>query len=736
MRILFNLIFAGCVALGTLGQVSFKGLQQAIGQDLIDTNRTRLQADLQDLLDYVAAEHGTQSPEYAEAVLWAAMIVEQAGDCKQSSRLLKASNKLFKQYGSGPFCGRDTIHEIFRLDLLSALEDKGNRDFYSLRHSKKSLKLKKQYFGETNEAYLNAALDLSRLYAQRLNYKKSTELHNEAFVAYVNLIRDKFCSLSDLEREDYWATAIKYINKTLELADKQGRKSHMTVDADLAAAAYNALLLSKGLLLNTSVNFERFIEANGNASAKELLAVKWQRVQQGASRAVLDSLDYAILDALAADGIKYDIPSLNITWHDVQQTLGDDDLAIEFYRTPSDAYGAVLLKKGWKSPRLINLPLSVEYEKKVYPLASALGMYNSDLQTISEFGSFQSTVSDAIWTDRILSHFPGGDTGKIYFSADGLLQLTGIEYFPQQADPTLPMNDRYKFVRLSSTRTLVDQSVPADSLNNAALFGGLRYDMTRESMAAEHDKYPTVTRSISAAPADLRGHQKEITPLRMTLDEINQISSILDNKSIESELYKENQGVEEAVKALSGNAPAIIHISTHGFYIPRESLSENYERYAWLAMSDSAYVDNPLKRTGLLMAGSHQAYINRAPLPDVEDGILSAYEISQLDLGNAELVVLSACETGLGDITSDGVAGLQRGLKKAGTQCIFMSLWDVDDAATYELMVRFYNHWILENMSKMEALYAAQRDLRTDPAHPHWADPKYWAAFILLDALD
>lgn len=135
------------------------------------------------------------------------------------------------------------------------------------------------------------------------------------------------------------------------------------------------------------------------------------------------------------------------------------------------------------------------------------------------------------------------------------------------------------------------------------------------------------------------------------------------------------------------------------------------------------------------MAGAHKAYIAKTPVNDVDDGILSAYEISQLDLENSDLVVLSACETGLGDIISDGIAGLQRGLKKAGTNCILMSLWKVDDEATYQLMVNFYRHWITDGMDKTTALYAAQDDIKHDSQHPGWSNPKYWSAFILLDGI-
>ena len=140
-----------------------------------------------------------------------------------------------------------------------------------------------------------------------------------------------------------------------------------------------------------------------------------------------------------------------------------------------------------------------------------------------------------------------------------------------------------------------------------------------------------------------------------------------------------------------------------------------------------------MSRSGLLMAGS-MSYLDNEQIPDnVDDGILTAREISRLDLTTASLVTLSACETALGDITGEGVFGLQRGFKKAGANSILMSLWKVDDEATCMLMTEFYRNWIGQGKSKHEALELAKEAVRK---HPGWEDPKYWAAFILLDGLD
>ena len=145
-----------------------------------------------------------------------------------------------------------------------------------------------------------------------------------------------------------------------------------------------------------------------------------------------------------------------------------------------------------------------------------------------------------------------------------------------------------------------------------------------------------------------------------------------------------------------------------------------------------------MNRSGLLMSGDGRLVKSRV-LDDDDDGILTAAEISRLDLRGMELTVLSACQTGLGDVSGDGVFGLQRGFKKAGAGTLLMSLWKVDDKATEMLMTQFYKG-IAAGKSKYEALSDAQKYVRKYRIDKNgmkvqvYAHPAYWAGFILLDA--
>ena len=132
--------------------------------------------------------------------------------------------------------------------------------------------------------------------------------------------------------------------------------------------------------------------------------------------------------------------------------------------------------------------------------------------------------------------------------------------------------------------------------------------------------------------------------------------------------------------------------------------------------------------TGLLFSGANNAWVGGNVIEGAEDGILTADEISRLDMSNTKLLVLSACETGRGIIDMvDGVFGLQRGFKKAGVGTIVMSLWKVPDRATQILMTTFYKS-LLAGIAPRHALKAAK-----DKVKEFYQEPYYWASFVVLD---
>ncbi|MEO5647866.1 MAG: CHAT domain-containing protein, partial [Chitinophagaceae bacterium] len=185
---------------------------------------------------------------------------------------------------------------------------------------------------------------------------------------------------------------------------------------------------------------------------------------------------------------------------------------------------------------------------------------------------------------------------------------------------------------------------------------------------------------------------------------------------------------EESIKALNGKAsPAVLHIATHGFFFPDPKDKDGIHRKFETSGKVFKQSDNPLFRSGLLLAGANNAWQNKA-IEGVEDGILTSYEVSNLYLPNTKLVVLSACETGLGDIQgSEGVYGLQRAFKMAGVQNLIMSLWKVPDAETAEFMQKVYKN-LFAGKNIGDAFYHAQTIMK----NKYRGNPNKWAAWVLV----
>ena len=157
---------------------------------------TDISAELNELIDIYRQTYGSNSPQFADALMQAALLCSNHGDNRQGMRLLRHSDRIFTLYGNGSFAGRDTTQQIFRHDICSNLYYNSGAESRALRLAKQSLRLKKAYFGENSEVYLNELLNISRLYAERLAYKKSNRYHNMGYQAYVELLKKEFCSTS------------------------------------------------------------------------------------------------------------------------------------------------------------------------------------------------------------------------------------------------------------------------------------------------------------------------------------------------------------------------------------------------------------------------------------------------------------------------------------------------------------------------------------------------------------
>ena len=305
-----------------------------------------------------------------------------------------------------------------------------------------------------------------------------------------------------------------------------------------------------------------------------------------------------------------------------------------------------------------------------------------------------------------------------------------IEYY--SADGTNSMFEQYNMYRLSSTKDLVQKNKNRHA-NSAVLYGGLDYNQSTENTSRDNSsEMPSMWRGIAE-----RGG---FDPLFNTALETQEIKDLLTKKNISTTLYSGETGTEESFRNLSGQSHGIIHLATHGMYINPDNvdIKKNENNFDFLEsmanLNDPVKEDVTLTHSFLVMAGGNRV-ISRIPVTDKnKDGILTSKEISQLDLRGVDLVVLSACESALGDINNGGVYGLQRGFKKAGANTIVMSLDKVDDEATRILMVEFYRN-LMSGKTKRQSFQEAQQYLRKVD-NGKYDNPKFWASFIMLDGLN
>ncbi len=423
-----------------------------------------------------------------------------------------------------------------------------------------------------------------------------------------------------------------------------------------------------------------------------------------------------------------DVKRLKIEWKDIQKQLSDDDIAIEFISTLDSiegysSYHALVIDKKCASPKMITLFSESNLFAKFDEIK---GMDTGNKLENTKASSIRDFVIGLIWK-RILKQY---DTVKnIYFSPDGILYMFPIEYYE---DSTIKMFEDYNMYRLSSTKELIFETGNRHPLR-AVLYGGLDYDQIKENASGNNtNEMSSMWRGI----ADRGGFD----PLYNTALETQEINDLLTDKNISTTLYIGEKGTEESFRNLSGTDLGIIHLATHGMYINPDGVEtkKNESDFDFLeslaSLNDPVKEDVTLTHSFLVMAGGNRV-ISRTSISDKDnDGILTSKEISQLDLRGLDLVVLSACESALGDINNDGVYGLQRGFKKAGANTILMSLNKVDDEATRILMVEFYRN-LMSGKTKRESLQVAQQYLRKVENGKYDA-PKYWASFIMLDGLN
>lgn len=485
---------------------------------------------------------------------------------------------------------------------------------------------------------------------------------------YVEAIRTEadsvFRLLESDERERWWVSIRPFITDCWRLEDKE------------AGLLYDVALLSKGILLQLC----RDMQADDPSARTKALHLRWQ---------------------------------------DVQQALGERELAVEwleYEREGIKRIGAVAVKKTG-NPFFIPLcPTDTLMQLRLRNGRTAEQAIASSFARDKEM-----LYNDPTIQNLFRSFFAAGKGARnVWFAPDGVLHLLGIEYL--SGSENIPLH------RLTSTRQLIDIAPLTE--RRALIIGGIDYDAPLEPT-------PLTSNSDSLALRFLAEKTRHITPLEHTLTECETVFAIRGHG--EDRLLEHHEASEEAFRSLSGEV-GLIHLSTHGFFYGE--LHSGNADFPLPQQTDAA-----LSQSGLLFAGINSSLNNPEASCPANDGLLSSRELSTLHLDSVGLFVVCACQGGMGRVTHDGVFGVQRGLKSAGVQAMVVSLWKVDDKASSLFMSALHRR-IKEGAENLgQAFKMARNDLRhyspdgvseddfdpdDDESFPY-ASPYFSNAFILIE---
>lgn len=599
-------------------------------------------------------------------------------------------------------------------------------DAKSIKLLGRSLALYEQLGQQATPDYFNSLIALAKAYFSA-NDKGNSMLIPKINNAFKSIYISNIALFSESDRESFLSTYNDLSDVVFSSRDDDA------FDGDL----YDFVLMNKGLLLGTANTFYKAILNSGDEklindlTRMRMLNVSIQRSASSTNETIRQQADSLRQES---EKIERELVSKSkdfadysawvaSTWKDIQTNLTSKNVAIEFiaYNDVMDGtkkYAALILKKGMARPQFVPICDLSQIESFINESPDAI---YGDISTSSQFYK-------TFWLP-IEEYLSEGDA--IYYSPSDFLHTFALESILNKDG--ISLDKVYSFNRVSSTKNIIkDGHIP---VNSAIVYGGLKYDVSVDEMAILSKEY-NGRYSLSYAKPQYLPDSTRLgwSYLPGTKTETDAIADMLKKEGVRCDVRQGNEGNEESFKSLSGSKFDILHIATHGFFIPaaqtkRPEYLQRLDFSGNFDYSDASLPDpnSPMLRSGLLLSGANSAWVGKDLPEEIEDGILTSSEIASCNFMGTELVVLSACETGLGEITSEGVFGLQRAFKMAGAKTIIMSLWKVDDESTRLMMTTMYDK-LLSGSSKHEAFEYAKGVVKEK-----YKSPYYWASFIMLD---
>jgi len=545
--------------------------------------------------------------------------------------------------------------------------------------------------------YVKSQEDLAILYWKKGDFTKADAGFEIAMNKSLDFINRYFPPMSEAEKTKYWDVLQprfqRYYNYCLEAAATQ---------PEVVKNLYDYQMATKGLLLNSTNKIKKAILSSGDnelikeyvawLDKKETLARYYSlsKEELTAQKIELTSLEKEANDmerslSQRSGDFSKGYSAEKVSFTQIAAALAETEAVVQLIRirtfdkdfTADSKYAALILMKGIATPKLVVLDNGNQLETRYAKFyRNAIQQKSADQYSYDQF-----------WA-RIDPALAGKKT--LYLSPDGVYNQISLNTLKKNDGPYFL--NQYDLITVGNSKDILDlkNRKPVAAKKNAFLLGFPDYGGD----------------AVAALPG--------------TKVEIDNIVKILKTGGYQTTPYLQKTATEAILKSMKG--PTIVHIATHGYFQP------DVEQSAAGVNEENAR-NNPLLRSGILLAGASPT-LKGEVLPNLEsndNGVLTAYEAMNLDLEGTDLIILSACETGLGDVRAgEGVYGLQRSFQVAGAKALVMSLWKVDDAATQALMTNFYTN-LAKGGSKAKAFKQAQLQLMTK-----YKDPYYWGAFVML----
>lgn len=606
---------------------------------------------------------------------------------------------------------------ISLLSLIGGVEHQLGNYAKSEQLYRKYAEYTKALYGEKSLQQINAQIFLANAEGFAGNITNGCNDYAAAEQQLKALMKQRIPYMSSTEREGLWGSLSSLFTMMTPYALEAKQ-----MQTAFTKNCYDALVMSKSFLLESERSMYDVIKRRGTAEDMHdytmLACMKnqvkvWEKDYKANADSILNlSRKVTRLESLLTNrckGYSDGTDFMNVDYDAVKQALGPNEVLIDFtdYISQSQGrkYAAYIINKVQDYPQL----KALFAERQI----DSLGIVRPDMYYSEDYSE---DVLKLLWNPLKVSVSEGA---TIYYVPSQLLFQISLESLPMP-DGSL-LGSHYHFVRLSSARELVKMKSndSGSRENTAVLYGGLQYDMETTAMTEESKKYELSNLLVmrrEIARGDSIYHE-----LQGTKEEILKIENVLKRNKWNVTSYMGTNGTEESFLNMHGKSPRLLHLATHGFYYsPSKAEKIDYLKGYTDAMSLS----------GLVLAGGNAAWLGKQLPNGVLGGILTANDIARLDLNNTDMAVLSACQTGQGKATAEGLYGLQRAFKKAGVGTIVMSLWSVSDMTTSEFMIAFYKCLADKNnaWNKRKAFEQAKEIIRKK-----YPDPFRWAAFVMLN---